>query len=68
MDEVNPRPEGQSGRWIWEGAVSSAGLRLRRPWFIQKNEAPKIQLGGLGQLTGSPSGVWAEPQPKSNLV
>ena len=30
--------------------TSSAGLRLWRPWFTQKNEAPKIQLGGLGAL------------------
>jgi len=52
----------------------SAGLRLWRPWCTQKNAAPKIQLGGLGERCELPSRVWggaAEPQPgqpKSNLV
>ena len=39
-------------------ATFSAGLRLWRPWFTQKNEAPKIQLRGLGSAVNSPSGVW----------
>ena len=29
---------------------------------------PQIQLAGLGSAVSSPSGAWAEPQPKSNLV
>jgi len=29
--------------------LSSAGLRLWRPWCTKKNEAPKIQLGDLGE-------------------
>ena len=29
---------------------------------------PQIQLGGLGSTVSSLSGVWAVPQPKSNLV
>jgi len=36
----------------------SAGLRLWWPWCTQKNEAPNIQLGGLGSAVSSPSGVW----------
>ena len=35
----------------------SAGLRLWGPWFTQKNEAPKIQLGVWGSAVSSPSGV-----------
>ena len=43
----------------------SAGLRLWRAWCTQKNEAPKIQRGGLGERCElSQRG----PQPKSNLV
>jgi len=43
--------------YCWAMLLLSARLRLLRPWCTQKNEAPKIQLGGLG-----------EPQPKSHLV
>ena len=29
---------------------------------------PQMQLGVWGSAVSSPSGVWGEPQPKSNLV
>ena len=38
--------------------VTSAGLRLKRPWCTQKNEAPKIQRGVWGNAVSSPSVVW----------
>jgi len=46
--------------------------------YVSRTEGPRRsgffwgvdshQLGGLGSGVSSPSGVWAEPQPKSNFV
>jgi len=58
---VSWKSPGKLFGWICRHPVTGAGLRLWRPWFTQKNEAPKIQLGGLGSPLSSPSGVWGGP-------